>query len=78
MKWKILLLTCANCTVLSPKSRMPSPGFSTSDIKTSNSDGEETAASFMFTSLWHDISLPGGKYNDGTAPYFERKAPFLF
>ena len=40
--------------------------------------GEETAAGFMFTSLRYDISLPGGKFNVGTAPYFKRKAPFLF
>ena len=49
MNLKILLFTCAKCTVLSPKSPMPSPGFSISVIKILNSNGEETAAGFMLT-----------------------------
>ena len=78
LKLKILLLTCANCTLLSSKSRVPSAGFSTSGIKISKSDGEETLAGLMFISPPLDTSLQDGKFNVGKAPYFKRKAAFLF
>ena len=80
MKLKILVLTCANCTLLSSKSRVPSAGISASGIKISKSNGEETLAGLMFTSLDTslDTSLHDGKFSVGKAPYFKRKAPFLF
>ena len=76
MKLKILLLTCVQSLVCLLQV------FLFRALKVSNSDREETAVGFMFTSLWHDISLLGSKFNVGTAPYFERKAhiflPTLF
>ena len=76
MKLKILLLTCANCTLLSSKSRVPSAGFSTSGIKISKSDGEETLAGLMFTSLPLDTSLHDGKFNVGKMSMTNKKLSF--